>query len=85
MYSYIWKISEIFRKIISKQNFFIKSIICDLIAFLIYLPLAKISFILDKLGFNIKNMPLNIYKNKSFYVMRNDSLDRFGTKYEKIF
>ena len=28
-------------------------------------------------------MPLNIYKNKSFYVMRNDSLDRFGTKYEK--
>ena len=83
LYNYIWQISEIFRKIICKQNFFIKSLICDIIALLVYFPLAKVSLILDKLGFNIKNIPLNIYKNKSFYIMRNDSLDRFGTKYEK--
>ena len=30
-----------------------------------------------------KNFPLSYYKDKPFYVMRNDSLDRFGTKYEK--
>jgi hypothetical protein len=28
-------------------------------------------------------MPLSYYRNKSFYTMRTDSLDRFGTTYEK--
>ena len=83
LYKLIWKFSEIFRKIICKQNFFVKSTICEIIAFLVYLPLSKISFFLDYMGFDTKNVPLSIYKDKSFYVMRNDSLDRFGTKYEK--
>ena len=82
-YKYIWKLSEIFRKIISRQNFFVKSVICEIIAILVYLPLARISFLLDLIGISVKNVPLSIYKDKSFYVMRNDSLDRFGTKYEK--
>ena len=83
MYKLIWKFSEIFRKFISKQNFFLKSIICDLIAILIYFPLSKISIIFDLFGFKVDNFPLSYYRNKSFYIMRNDSLDRFGTKYEK--
>ncbi len=83
LYKLIWKFSEIFRKIISRQNFFIKSFVCDLVAIFIYLPLSKFSKIIDFLGFNIDNFPLSYYRNKSFYVMRNDSLDRFGTKYEK--
>ena len=29
------------------------------------------------------NFPLSYYRYKPFYIMRNDSLDRFGTKYEK--
>ena len=28
-------------------------------------------------------MPLNYYKDKDFYIMYNDALDRFGTKIEK--
>ena len=83
LYKIIWNFSEIFRKIISRQNFFIKSIVCDLIAIFVYYPLSKLSIIFELLGLNIDNFPLSYYRNKSFYVMRNDSLDRFGTKYEK--
>jgi len=82
-YYFFWKFSEFFRKIISKQNFLIKSFVCDFIALVIYYPLSRTSLVLDKLNINTKNVPLSYYKNKSFYVMRNDSLDRFGTKYEK--
>lgn len=82
-YKSIWKMSEVLRYFISKFNFKTKSLICDFIAVIIYFPLAKFSLILSKLQFNIKNIPLNYYKDMPFYVMRNDSLDRFGTTYEK--
>ena len=44
-----------------------------------------ISYILSLTGINTKNFPLNYYKEKKFYIMRNDSLDRFGTIIEKRF
>ena len=79
----IWKLSEILRKFVCKKSFFTKSILCEIIALLIYFPLAKISYFLNLLNIDVKNIPLSIYKDKSFYIMRNDALDRFGTKYEK--
>jgi hypothetical protein len=30
-------------------------------------------------------MPLSIYHDQPFYIIRNDSLDRFGTKLEQRF
>ena len=81
----IWKFSNFFRKIISKSPFFLKTFICDVLAFFIYLPLAKVSLFLSSLGFNVRNIPLSYYRDKSFYVMRTDSLDRFGTSLEKRF
>lgn len=83
LYRLIWLFSEIFRKVISRQNFFVKTLISDIIAVFVYYPLAKLSSILNSLNISVKNIPLSIYKDKSFYIMRNDSLDRFGTKYEK--
>ena len=62
---------------------FFNFLICDLIALLIYFPLAKTSLILDNIGFNFKNFPLRFYRRSSFYVMRTDSRDRFGTPFEK--
>ena len=35
------------------------------------------------MNFNVKNFPLSYYKNLSFYTMRTDSRDRFGTNLEK--
>ena len=31
------------------------------------------------------DLPLSYYKDKSFYIMRTDALDRFGTRLEKRF
>ena len=74
-----------FRIFISKLPFRIKKIVTDLIAFFVYLPLAKINYLIDYLNIGFIKLPLSFYKNKSFYVMRNDSLDRFGTSLEKRF
>ena len=35
------------------------------------------------MNFSVKNIPLSYYKNLSFYTMRTDSRDRFGTNLEK--
>jgi NDP-sugar pyrophosphorylase family protein len=40
---------------------------------------------LEIFGVNIENIPLSDYRNKSFYIMNNDALDRFGTKLEQRF
>ena len=37
------------------------------------------------MGFNVNNFPLSNYKDASFYTMRTDALDRFGTRLEKRF
>jgi SAM-dependent methyltransferase len=83
VYHLIWKISDILRKIISKLPEILKIFFSDLLAIIIYYPLAKTSFILDKINFDTKSFPLSYYKNLSFYTMRTDSRDRFGTNLEK--
>jgi hypothetical protein len=50
-----------------------------------YWPLARLSLILDKLGLNADAVPLSAYRRRSFYTMRTDALDRFGTRLEKRF
>lgn len=82
-YVLIWNIINILRILISKLPFIIKLPISYFIALIIYYPLAKISFVLEKLKININNIPLSWYRNYSFKVMANDSLDRFGTRIEK--
>jgi ubiquinone/menaquinone biosynthesis C-methylase UbiE len=81
----IWMFSDLLRKLISNLPFVIKKIVTFIIALIVYYPLSKISKIFFKLGFNVNNLPLSDYKNKSFYFMATDSLDRFGTKLEKRF
>jgi SAM-dependent methyltransferase len=85
LYKLIWKISDYLRKVISILPFRLKLITCYLISLFIYFPLSFVSRILHKLNFSTKNIPLNYYKDKSFYTMRTDTLDRFGTKIEKRF
>jgi hypothetical protein len=57
----------------------------QIIATLIYWPLARIAKVAEFLGFDPKNYPLSIYRNRGFYVMRTDALDRFGTRLEQRF
>jgi ubiquinone/menaquinone biosynthesis C-methylase UbiE len=86
-YKFLFFISTIFRRIISTMPKFLKHFFCDLIAIFVYLPyigLAKfVKFIFN--GSFYKKFPLSYYIGKSFYIIRNDALDRFGTPLEKRF
>jgi len=82
-FKYLWKLSNLLRLVISKLPKFLNFLVCDIIALFIYFPLAKISLIFDNIGFELKNFPLRFYQKSSFYVMRTDSRDRFGTPSEQ--
>ena len=81
----IWKLSDLIRRLISKLPFPIKKVITYLIALFVYLPLSKFSKLLNLIDINVNNFPLSDYKDKTFYFMTTDALDRFGTKLEKRF
>ena len=81
----VWKISEVFRRAISKLPFGLKKIVTDGIAVAVYFPLAKIAGLLEKLGADVESFPLSVYRHHSFYTMRTDALDRFGTRLEQRF
>jgi len=81
----LWRLSDYLRFFISKLPRHLKFIVCDLIAVAIYLPLAKLGKFLNFLKLEVTNLPLSQYKNLPFSVMRNDALDRFGTRLEQRF
>jgi ubiquinone/menaquinone biosynthesis C-methylase UbiE len=81
-YKFIWKISDLIRRLISKLPFNLKYLLSQLIALFIYYPLSKFSRIIELAGFKVHSIPLSAYRFKSFYTMRTDALDRFGTKLE---
>lgn len=86
-YKMIFYISSFFRFFISKSPSFFKKIICDIIAIFVYLPFIFLSKLVKTiLGEKWGNkIPLSYYSNKSFNVIRNDALDRFGTPLEQRF
>ncbi|MCJ7616783.1 MAG: class I SAM-dependent methyltransferase [Desulfobacterales bacterium] len=80
-----WSLSDSLRKIVSKMPFSLRSGFSRMIAFFIYLPIARCSLILEKLGIDVDVLPLSFYRHQPFYVMCNDALDRFGTLLEHRF
>jgi len=80
-----WRISDMFRGIISTLPHPIKYVASQIIAFLIYFPLSRFSRLLDLLGVNVSNIPLSAYRDKDINTLRTDALDRFGTSLEKRF
>jgi hypothetical protein len=65
--------------------FALKKIVTDVIATVVYFPLAKMALLMEKTGFKVDVLPLSTYRNHSFYTMRTDALDRFGTRLEQRF
>jgi ubiquinone/menaquinone biosynthesis C-methylase UbiE len=80
-------VSDTLRKGISRMPAGIKKFTCDVIAICVYFPLVTVSRIFNKIGMKrfAKRIPLSDYSNKAFFVMRNDALDRFGTRLEQRF
>lgn len=88
LYAAVWGASNLLRKIVSRLPGPLKRLICDAIAAFVYLPLVfvvRVLASLDVLPGLRRRLPLAYYADKSFYIMRNDALDRFGTPLERRF
>lgn len=81
----VWKLTDVFRRVISSLPYSLRYLVSQLIAGFVYFPLARLAMVMDKLGLSVRNPPLSQYRDKSFYTMRTDALDRFGTSLEKRF
>lgn len=85
IFKWIWKLSDLLRRVISQLPSKVKVIMAAIIALLVYFPLARFSLVLEKLGINVQGIPLSYYRDRHYYFMRTDALDRFGTRLEKRF
>ena len=81
-YRAVWRASDVMRSGISRMPFRLKSILTEAIAAFVYWPLARAALLLEKAGRDVTDWPLSAYRRLSFYNMRTDALDRFGTRLE---
>jgi ubiquinone/menaquinone biosynthesis C-methylase UbiE len=81
----LWKTSDIARRGISRLPHGARYAVSQALAGLVYWPLARTGKLLDRVGLLHEAWPLRYYVDHSFYVMRTDALDRFGTQLEKRF
>lgn len=81
----IFHISNVIRRVVSILPSAIKSVVCDILAVLFYLPFVLVTKLMKAIGLAkvIKYIPLSYYADKSMNIIRNDSLDRFGTPLEQ--
>jgi SAM-dependent methyltransferase len=82
-YRALWRVTDSVRRCLCGLPTTLRNLVCDCIAAVVYYPLARGSLIGERLGLPVRNVPLSFYRTHSFYVMRNDALDRFGTPLEK--
>ncbi len=83
----LYWLSDQIRKVVCRLPSKLKRIVCDILAIIIYMPLILWVRFLVLIGLrNVAiKMPLSAYNNKSFFVIRNDALDKFGTRLEQRF
>jgi len=81
----LWKFSNIVRLLICSLPPNAKRFSTDIIAAFVYFPFARLAALFQLLKFKVDAFPLSAYMHCSFYTMRTDSRDRFGTPLEKRF
>ena len=81
----LWRASDLGRRAISGLPYRLRYLTTDVIALTVYWPLARTARLLERAGRNVDAFPLSLYRQRSFYTMRTDALDRFGTVLEQRF
>jgi len=81
----LWRFSDWIRRFVSRMPYQLRYIVSQMIAILVYWPLARCAKLVASTGANASSLPLFFYRDRSFYVMRTDALDRFGTRLEQRF
>ncbi|MBX2972245.1 MAG: class I SAM-dependent methyltransferase [Flavobacteriales bacterium] len=82
----LFALSGLFRRVISAMPGGLKRLVCDVIAFTVYVPACGLARMARAVGIKgWQRLPLSYYHDKSLTVLRNDALDRFGTPLEQRF
>ncbi len=84
-YRALWRLSDILRRSASRCPYAVRYVVSQALAAAVYWPLARLAALGERLGFDVRQMPLAYYRRSSFYTMRTDALDRFGTRLEQRF
>lgn len=84
-YRSLWRMTDAARRVIARMPSRLKSLVCDSIALSVYWPLARTARLASGLGIDVSRFPLALYRDRSYYTMRTDARDRFGTPLEKRF
>jgi len=81
----VFQAVDLARRVISRQPRAAARAIATVIAATVYWPLARGGAIVERAGAPglAAKLPLSFYRHLSFATMRNDSLDRFGTRLER--
>lgn len=81
----VWRTTDKLRLGISRLPFPARKWLTSALAAGVYWPLARGSRLAERCGLNVSNVPLSAYSRSSFYSMKTDALDRFGTRLEQRF
>jgi len=81
----LWRMTDLVRQLVYRMPPKAREMATTMIALLVYWPLARSSALLERAGLDVSNLPLSAYRGCSFYTMRTDSRDRFGTPLEQRF
>lgn len=81
----VWAVSDGVRRVVARLPFAARRATTTALAATVYWPLTRVALTAEKLGANVDNLPLAPYRRYSFYTMRTDALDRFGTRLEQRF
>jgi SAM-dependent methyltransferase len=81
----LWRVSYAMRGAISRLPGGARYWVSQVLAASVYWPLARTALLLEKAGVPVANFPLAAYRDRGFYGMRTDALDRFGTHLERRF
>jgi SAM-dependent methyltransferase len=81
----LWRATDQVRRVVSRLPHPVRHTVADAAAASVYWPLARSARLLERLGADVETFPLSAYRTRSFYMMRNDALDRFGTPLEHRF
>ncbi|MFT7526388.1 MAG: ubiquinone/menaquinone biosynthesis C-methylase UbiE [Arenicella sp.] len=81
----LWRMSDFLRGGVSRLPHSLRYFVSQIFACMVYYPLARGALLLERVGLNVENLPLSAYRKLSFYTMRTDALDRFGTRLEQRF
>ena len=81
----LWRVSNMGRLVIARLPAWLRIVFADMTAVLCYWPLARTALLLERCGYDVSSFPLAFYRDLSFYTMRTDAFDRFGTRVEHRF